>query len=270
VAIATDNSPSAAPSGFRFLGQVYAFTVNGQDHYTFNQPVTLTFTFDPSQVPSGTSPSVYYYDDASHQWVSLGGTVSGDTVTVVTDHFTDYALLIPVPASLDLTDIQGNWAQADIEKLVSLGAIAGYPDGTFRPNNNITRAEFVAVLVKALQLTPKAGPVFADTQGTWAQTYVSTAAAYGIVSGYDADHFGPNAPITREQMAAIIVRAAKLAPVAGTPSFKDAATIGAWAREDVVTAVKDGIMSGYSDGTFRPLQDATRAEGVTVIARLVQ
>ena len=115
-----------------------------------------------------------------------------------------------------------------------------------------------------------AGPVFADTQGTWAQSYISTAAAYGIVSGYDATHFGPNDPITREQMTAMVVRAAKLAPVSGELNFKDAGQIDAWARGDVLTGVKDSIVNGYPDGTFQPLADATRAEALTVIAGLLK
>ena len=272
VTIQSESSPPASPSGYTVVG-AYDFTVNGQDHYTFNSPVTLTFTFDPSKVPQGTTPAVYYYDGT--QWVLLNGTVdwAGDTITVTVDHFTLYAVMVEAqtpktPATLK--DIAGNWAQADIEKLVSLGAITGYPDGTFRPDNDITRAEFVTVLVKALKLTPKAGPVFADTRGTWAQGYVSTAAAYGIVSGYDPSHFGPNDPITREQMTAMVVRAAKLTPVTGTLSFKDAATIDAWAKGDVITAVKDGIVNGYPDGTFRPLAYTTRAEAVTVMAGLLK
>ncbi len=266
---------SPAPSGFEILGQLYRFTVNG-GHYTFNQPVTLTFTFNPSGVPAGETPAVYYYNDSTDKWVDIGGTVSEDTITVTVDHFTEYAVMAnapattPAPPAVKLTDIAGNWAYAGIEKLVALGAITGYPDGTFRPNNDITRAEFVTVLVKALKLAPKAGPVFADTEGTWAQSYISTAAADGIVRGYDATHFGPNDPINREQMAAMVVRADKLALVSGPLPFTDAAQIAPWARKYVETAVKDGIIHGYPDGSFRPHGYATRAEAATVIAGLLK
>lgn len=177
------------------------------------------------------------------------------------------------PASVTLTDIAGNWAYANIEKLVSLGAITGYPDGTFRPDDDITRAEFVTVLVKALKLAPKNGPVFTDTLDSWAKSYISTAAAYGIVDGLDATHFGPNDLVTREQMTAMALRAVDTslrgypAPVTGTLSFKGAAMIDPW---DIITAVKDSIVDGYPDGTFRPLAYATRAEAVTVIAGLLK
>ena len=184
---------------------------------------------------------------------------------------TTFTLTPSGASALGLTDIAGSWAQSDIEQLVALGAITGFPDGTFRPNTDITRAEFVTVLVKALKLPPETGPAFEDTQGTWAQVYIATATAYGLVTGYDSTHFGPNAPITREQMAAIMVRAAKLTPAsAGTVSFKDRDTIDHWALPAVVTAVQAKLMDGYPNGTFNPLGFATRAQAATVIARLLR
>ncbi|HUW63490.1 MAG TPA: S-layer homology domain-containing protein [Spirochaetia bacterium] len=273
VSVQAVSSPPA-PSGFMIQGQVYQFTMNGQGHYSFSSPVTLTFTFDPTRLPPSSKPAVFYYD-ATGKWVDIGGTVdwTHDTITVTVNHFTEYAVMVstqPAVQTVKLTDIAGNWAYASIEKLVSLGTITGYPDGTFRPNNDITRAEFVTALVKALKLAPKSGPIFVDTQGSWAQSYISTAAADGIVAGYNATHFGPNDLISREQMTAMVVRAAKLTPVPGELTFKDAAQIDPWARWYVVTAVKDGIVNGYPDGTFRPLSYATRAEAVTVIAEIVK
>ena len=272
VAIQSLASYPAAPQGETVVG-AFGFTVGGQDHYQFNKDVTLTFHFDSSRVPKGSTPAVYYYDGT--KWVLLGGDVdwTNDTVTTTVDHFTEYAVMAQVPANVPvvtLTDIAGNWAYASIEKLVTLGAITGYPDGTFRPNNDITRAEFVTVLVKALKLPPESGPVFADTEGNWAKAYISTAAADGIVTGFNATHFGPNDLITREQMAAIVVRAGKLALISGSLPFTDAAQIDPWAREYVETAVKDGIIHGYPNGTFQPHGYATRAEAVTVIAGLLK
>jgi len=180
------------------------------------------------------------------------------------------------PQPVALKDIAGNWAQVDIARLVSLGAVTGYPDGTFRPDNDVTRAEFATILVKALKLPPTAGHIFADTEGSWAENYISTAAAYGIVKGYDAAHFGPNDLISREQMTAMVVRAARLAPVSGELTFMDAAKIDAWARGNVITAVKNGIVHGYPPSTsggyptFRPLNHATRAEAVTVIMGILK
>ena len=104
--------------------------------------------------------------------------------------------------TLPFTDVAGNWPLSEIETLAALGDVTGYPDGTFRPNATITRAEFVAVLVRTLKVPARSGSVFADAKGNWAEGYISTAAADGIVTGCDKEHFGPGAPITREQMAA--------------------------------------------------------------------
>ncbi|HBV99326.1 MAG TPA: hypothetical protein DEF36_20090 [Desulfotomaculum sp.] len=176
----------------------------------------------------------------------------------------------PSTQPVTLSDIVRNWAQDNIEKLVSLGAITGYPDGTFRPDNDITRAEFVTVLVKAFKLEPKQGKVFVDTANYWARDYISTAVAYDIVSGFDQNTFGPDDPITREQMAVMAVKAAKLTPANEQLSFGDSWDISAWAREAVATSVKYGIIKGNPDNTFRPGDNATRAEAVTVIVNALQ
>jgi hypothetical protein len=84
-------------------------------------------------------------------------------VTVQVDHFTKFAVIGKI--KLSLTDIAGHWAESNIKKLVSLGAISGYPDGTFRPNNNITRAEFVTA-GEGLPDEGQGGKVFVDTACT--------------------------------------------------------------------------------------------------------
>ncbi len=94
--------------------------------------------------------------------------------------------------------------------------------------------------------------------------------ADGIVRGFSPARFGPNDLITRDQMAAMVVRADKLALVSGPLPFTDAAQIAPWAREYVETAVKNGLVHGYPDGTFQPHRYATRAEAVTVIADLLK
>jgi hypothetical protein len=262
------------------VGQSYNQTI------ATNNEGTAPYTFS---VTSGTLPDGFTLDTQTGAITGTPNTAGTYTFTISVKDANNnsasesYMLMVnaatvaqtpttPSPSiqPVTLTDIAGNWAYASIEKLVALGAITGYPDGTFRPNNDITRAEFVTVLVKALKLPPESGPVFADTEGNWARSYISTAAADGIVTGFNATHFGPNDPITREQMAAMVVRADKLVPVSGTLSFTDAASIATWALPAVTTAVKDGIVNGYPDGTFRPLAYATRAEAVTVIARLLK
>ena len=192
--------------------------------------------------------------------------VPTDTPTL-TPAPTDTPAPTPTPKLINLSDIKGHWAEVDINKLVASGAVEGYPDGSFKPNINITRAEFVTILVKAFNLEAKTGKVFNDTSDNWAKDYISTANAYGIVSGYSETTFGPNDFITREQMAVMIVKSAKLTEESGDTSFADNESISYWAKGAVTAAKNSGIINGYPDNTFKPGNNATRAEAATVIVR---
>jgi hypothetical protein len=101
----------------------------------------------------------------------------------------------------------------------------------------------------------------------WAKDSIATAAAHGILTGYSAEKFGPNDPITREQMAVMITKAAKLAGETADMSFTDYKAVSPWAVEAVQAAVKANIIKGYADNTFKPQNKATRAEAVTVIVQ---
>ncbi|NPV93323.1 MAG: hypothetical protein HPY50_21395 [Firmicutes bacterium] len=268
------DSPPTSPSGFMVLGTVYEFSVGGSASYSFNKPVTLTFTFDPSELAPGETPAVYYYDDVKGQWLAVGGTVSGGTITVTVDHFTKYAVMVKEkekekePAA-GLKDIDTHWAKEGIEGLVARGAISGYPDWTFRPDSAITRAEFATVLVKAFNLEAGSGRVFADTANHWSRDSIAAAAAAGVVSGYEDNTFKPNDPITREQMAVMVAKAAELQEKADITTFTDYDQISPWARDSAAEAVKNGSIKGYPDGSFRPQGLATRAEAATVIVNSI-
>jgi hypothetical protein len=257
-------NPPAAPAGFKPAGSVYEFSVDGKRSYTFARTVTIKLGFDPGTAGEGDAPAIYCYDEELKQWAKLGGEVSGNTITVQVDHFTMFAVMVPVKES-SLTDIAGHWAFDNINKLLAMGYISGYPDRTFRPDHPISRAEFITVLVKAFGLEHKQGRSFADSAGHWAEKYIAAAATCGIANGYDDDTFGPDDLITREQMAVMFVKAAKLEPAAGSLTFTDSDGISGWAVEAVNTAAAHGIMKGYPDNTIRPKGNATRAEAVTVI-----
>ncbi|MDD3879442.1 MAG: S-layer homology domain-containing protein, partial [Syntrophomonas sp.] len=177
------------------------------------------------------------------------------------------AVAQPVPSTpgSSLNDISNHWAAERIKDLLARGAIKGYPDGTFQPDATITRAEFITVVVKAFNLINPNGRVFTDTSGHWAQDYIATATAAGIVGGYNDSNFGPNDPVTREQMAVIVVKAAQLTPIAAENQFADSSNIAPWAREAVATAVNKQIIKGYPDNSFKPGSKANRAEAAAVI-----
>lgn len=263
------------PSGFRVMDLSYEITIDGKDHFEFNKPVSISFTFDPSQVPAGEAPAIYYYESSTSRWVRIDGKISGNTISVEVEHFTIFGVLVKEKSQSDISisfsDIENNWARESIKKLAGMGAVSGYPDGTFRPDAKITRGEFVTILVKALNLSSDASvPVFSDTVNHFAKDSIATAVALDIVRGYDGNTFKPNDPITREQMAVIAIKALKQAETSGETTFRDNSKISAWAKASVLTAIKNNIMKGYPNNTFKPLDNATRAEALNLILSLVK
>ncbi|ACX51295.1 S-layer domain protein [Ammonifex degensii KC4] len=182
---------------------------------------------------------------------------------------------------LKFKDMAGHWAEATVAKLAGMGVISGYPDGTFRPDNEISRAEVTAILVRALKLAPGSEQdlKFKDNASipAWARGVVAAAAREGLVRGYPQPDgtvtFEPDRPVSRAEMAALAVRILekKVGPVAPAElKFADTGSIPQWARSSVGAAVAKGIVVGYPDNTFRPDKQVTRAEAAAMILRLLE
>lgn len=192
-----------------------------------------------------------------------GGSGGGSTVTPITEVKPPLELL-PMP---DITDITGHWAESGIRKAFGLGFVNGYLDKTFRPEQQITRAEFLTMLVKALGMTTPKAISWEDVDQHWAKEQIRIAAQNGIAEGLSNDHFGPDQNITREQMAVMLARAMKLTAATQKSSFRDGKDISAWALNDIDAATQWKLIQGYEDLTFRPQGPATRAEAVEIIIR---
>ncbi|QSZ27550.1 S-layer homology domain-containing protein [Aceticella autotrophica] len=168
------------------------------------------------------------------------------------------------------TDIKGHWAEKEINDWISKGLIAGYEDNTFRPDNSVTRAEFVTFTDRSNNLTQTTDITFKDVKSTdWFYKEIQKAKAANIVSGYDDNTFRPNNSITREEAAAILTRLLKLQPVTqdALKGFKDASQFSDWAKDAVNTAVYYGLIKGYPDNTVGPDNLITRAETVVILNR---
>ncbi len=179
-------------------------------------------------------------------------------------------LLCSIPMAIatpTLIDTEGHWAKDTIREMADKGIITGYSDGTFKPDKEITRAEFVSLLVKAISLEPGPGKVFSDTAGHWAKDAISTANYHGLVTGDNDAVFRPDDPITREEIAVIVVRAIKAGPTENGKAFADSSQIASWAKDAVEKASAVGLVAGYSDGTFRPKANTTRAEAAVILER---
>lgn len=171
-------------------------------------------------------------------------------------------------------DITGHWAKAAIEQAVKLSFINGYTDGTFRPNAQVTRAEFAAMLVRALDLQAKTGDKASFTDASsipgWASGFVATAVEAGILKGYEDHTFRPGKPINRSEIAVMITRAlAWQADPAKKSSFADRDLIPAWAHPSVAMAAEAGIIKGRGANQFAPSANATRAEAVTLLLAVI-
>ncbi|WP_248924750.1 S-layer homology domain-containing protein [Paenibacillus hamazuiensis] len=183
------------------------------------------------------------------------------------------------PAEMPIfSDIAGHKAGAEISAAAALGFIGGYPDGTFRPDANVTRAEFATMLIKALK--PKVTVsgtemTFADLDqiGVWAISYVAEAVKLEIINGYEDFTFRPNANITHAEMIAMVIRASGLkTDNAQQTGLADDAEIPGWAKPSVSKAMETGIIivGGLPDRKFSPQAMSTRAEAASAIVRMLE
>ncbi|MFX3632376.1 MAG: cadherin-like beta sandwich domain-containing protein [Candidatus Pristimantibacillus sp.] len=177
--------------------------------------------------------------------------------------------------AMPTNDIAGNWAEAEIRKAVAEGWVAGYPDGSFHPEREVTRAEFVQLLGRSLGWKePEVWnmPVYADIDdiGLWARPAISMAVQQGIINGYEDGSFRPARPLTRAEMTMLIIRTLGL-PVEmdQSTSFADNSSIPPWSLPYIAEAAKRGLVNGLENNRFEPNGTATRAEAVVILTRLL-
>lgn len=168
------------------------------------------------------------------------------------------------------SDLQGHWAENQINQWANKGLTGGYEDGTFKPNNGVTRAEFVALVNRAFAI-PASNAVdsFADVKnGQWFYGEVAKAKIVGYIGGYSDGTFRPDQTISRQEVASVLVRLLKLQPTSeGTNQFADSGQIQDWSRPGIGAVVNSGLMKGFPDNTFQPLKSITRAEAVVALDR---
>ncbi len=168
------------------------------------------------------------------------------------------------------TDVDENhWAYASVKYMKDNNYISGYPeDGSYRPGNNITRAEFVTILNKIKGTAAATSNPFTDNNaGDWYYDQINAAAAGGYLTGYGDGTVRPNGYITREE-AAVIVAQAYNAQLGTSVSYTDAEDISAWALPYVAALTEYEVLSGYEDGSFRPQANMQRAEVAVLFAAI--
>ena len=210
-------------------------------------------------------------------------------------------LAAPVNGEKGLSDLEGHWAQKEVETAVASGWVDGYSDGSFKPEKSITRAEFTKMLLDAIHLTPDSElvawmkvhaktediwgrptaytPKLYDMSGHWltSQGWLDAALYSGMVvpDDYNGKNFRPEKAIARYEIALMTDRALGLVypasqPVEGELPFTDKEEILDWMKGYVNESVKAGVLKGYPDGSFQPNKTSTRAEAVVMIQRMLE
>lgn len=180
------------------------------------------------------------------------------------------------------TDMANHWAKDAVNDMGSRMVVTGIGNGIYEPSRSITRAEFAAIIVRALGLQKgSTESAFGDVTVTdWFNGYVDTATSYSLITGYDSASFAPNDTITREQAMTILARAMKLTglSVSLTDSevstllagYTDGASVSSYAKAGVAACIKTGVVTGTTASTLSPKDSVTRAEVAVMVQRLLE
>ena len=171
------------------------------------------------------------------------------------------------PTTPEFGDLDGfDWAKKEINELYNKGIVSGDGSGNFYPGRNITRAEFVKMVVDFFEISGSADITFSDvSKENWYYESVKKAVAAGVVSGKSASLFGALENISREDMAVIICRIKGFKRENTQDAFFDDARISAYAKDAVYAMKEKGIINGRDTGEFDPKGSATRAEAARII-----
>jgi len=170
------------------------------------------------------------------------------------------------------SDIKGHWAEDQISNWMDKGFINGFTDGTFKPDKTITRSEFLALVNRSFGFTNKTSITFTDVkEKAWYYSDIQLAVEAGYITGYQNNTFHPNDEITRVEMAAIIAKLLDLNPAIDSAiTFRDEASIAAWAKGAVIAVADKEIMSGDTKQNFMPTKVTTRAEAVVALDKALK
>lgn len=172
------------------------------------------------------------------------------------------------------TDIDGHWAEIYIRRLYDLCILEGYADGSFRPQQNITRAELTKMALYAAGIKPNPGCYDADCGSPfmdldmWQGSWIRPAWDRKIVQGYSYDRFAPNQAITRAEATKVILAAYGFGPMNVSDSFFN--DVSGWSTGWIETAHELGIVQGIGNGNFDPERPITRAEAAKIVAKSIE
>lgn len=247
--------------------------------YTQNEPTAISFSGNYQEImqnKSGLSYNIYVLPNHLTYEVEPTGNISIDT-------FNTFEQLI----APDVSYVKGHFAEEDIKRMFSMKILEGDPE-YYQPSQAITRGQFVEMLVKAVKIPIEdtsntkrskkknvVNLVFPDVLPERADyPYIMAAYNSGLAVGRDNGHFYIDSPIERQEAIVILLRTLGLENLGLEPtpmtSFTDDAQIASWAKKEIYAAKRIGIISGDSDGKFRPKEYVSKAEAAAFVNRLNQ
>lgn len=178
--------------------------------------------------------------------------------------------VFPLAVYGNVNDISNHWAKDVITQWIEKGLSKGYPDGTFRPNNQISRAEFMNLVNNAFGYTEELEISYSDVpENKWYISTIKRAKAAGYINGYDDGTIRPDNPITREEVATIITKIISIDKYEeGAEVFKDKDQMS-WSKGYIGAVARGKFMVGFPDGTFRPTSNITRGEALFALNNIL-
>lgn len=245
----------------------------------YDQYVTRTFVLPASSASQLSQLTVVRFDEGTGALSYVPTTAESGTggihVSFKRKGNSTYAIVRKAPTTY--SDMFNHWANDDVSLLASKWIVSGTSFTNYSPSKAITRSDFAKYIANGLGLTGNASGAakFRDvgTAGKDA-AYIGAVSNAGIISGKSTGKFDPNAAITREEMASMMLRAMNYAGVqpsnASLTKFTDSSKISSWATNAVAACVDAGIIAGVTPTTFQPKANATRAQAAIMIVRMLE
>lgn len=262
------------------LGMNYEFKLSilskdgtSQQLAEFLLPVRLSLNIGGAANPD-LSGIFFVADNGSLEYA--GGIYENGKLTTETEKF---GRTVALEYDKSFEDVgEQHWAHNAIKKLAAKQVVFGISQQQFVPEQRVTRAEFITLIARMLSMKSAKLAPFKDIEpAKWYAPYLAAAAEAGIVTGRSEDVFAPEAFVSREEMAVMLVKAYQYrtgevitAETAGDAYFADADSISGWAKKAVFAAGELGLVQGRGAGLFAPLGQVTRAESVQAISRLLE
>ena len=235
---------------------------------------TMTLTAPLGKENAGYWANLYHYDeDAEALNFEAAAKIDEDgSVTIPFSHASQYAIVIDTHSHATVDIARDAWYKDAIQYAYDNGLMTGVSDTEFAPEATTTRAMIVSILARLEGVTTAEAAGFADVNDEWYVTAVNWAASVGVVNGYEDNTFRPNTPITREQLAAILMNYAAykgedVSNRADLANYTDQPST--WAQEAMQWAVAEGLITGVTADTLQPQGAATRAQVAAILQRFL-